>query len=161
MPDRTALKEHGLRDDEIEELQSTFLARKRDAYLGRDFSEVERLVTEYDCSRLVIGLVRFNEHLVPLPAGVCFAECEADLLVVTEDGAVGLCDHDHPGSVHLFCAVDGHRFLDGMATFVTMVADCASWMGRGDAAAARCAESAGGPQYSDFFRILCAGFYDL
>ena len=81
------------------------------------------MIVEFDCSRLELGLVRFNDHLISLPAGSCFGACEADPIVVTEDGTIGLCDHARPDSVHQLCAADAERFLDGMATFVSLRGD--------------------------------------
>lgn len=156
MPDRSALEEYGLDADEIDNIQATFTAPRRGPTSSAALSEVERLVLEFDCSKLEIGLVRFSDQLTALPEGSCFGACEADPLLVTAEGTIALSDHAHPGSILQACAADAHRFLDGLATLVRLRSEKAAWMGRVEEAADVCAESAGGSQYREFFRSLCA-----
>lgn len=156
MPSRTSLEEYGLDDEEIEEIRSTFLAPKRGPSDKADLSAVERMVVEFDCSKLELGLVRFNDRLIPLPWGTCFGYCEADPLVLTEDGTVALCDHARPDLAPQLCAENADLFLDAMATFVSLRSEKAEWMGKVDQAAVKCATAAGGRKYVDFFRSLCS-----
>ena len=158
MPSEAALKAHGLAEGEIDEIRATFLAPRRAASSAKYLSAVEQMVVDFDCSRLEVGLVRFSGQLVRLPRGTCFGHVEADPLVVTKDGSIALCDHARPEVVHQLCAKSADRFLDGMATFVSLRCEKAAWMGRVAEAAERCAQDAGGLQYADFFRSLCALF---
>lgn len=158
LPSRTSLEDYGLDDEEIEEIRSTFLAPKRGPSDKRNLSPLERMVVEFDCSKLELGLVRFSDRLISLPLGTCFGYCEADPLVLTEDGSVALCDHERPDLVHQLCAENADRFLDAMATFVSLRSEKAAWMGKVDQAADKCATAAGGRKYMDFFCSLCAFF---
>lgn len=156
MPERSILEEYGLEADEIADIQATFIAQRRSPSSTTARSEVERLVAEFDCSRLEIGLVRFSEELTAFADGRCFGACEADPLVVRPDGSIALYDHAQPASMLHVCANDAERFLDGLATFVRIRGEKSTWVGRVEEAAKAYAHSAGGSKYKDFFRSLCA-----
>ena len=156
MPERSSLEAHGLDEDDIEAIQSTYVAPLRATTTASDVSEVERLVLDFDCSNVEVGLVRFNDRPMASPRGTCFAYCEADPLVVLRDERVALCDHASPQTIVLLCARDSSRFLDAMAAFVSLRRDKAAWKGRVEQAATRCAHSAGGPEYQAFYRSLVA-----
>ncbi len=154
MPSRASMQEYGLDNEEIEEMRSTFLAPRRPVSIADGLSQIEQLIVGFDCSKLEVGLVRFNGRLVPHRAGTCFAYCEADPLVLVEDGSVWLCDHVQPDSVFQPCAESADRFLDAMATFASIRSDGESWMGRTGEAVDLCATAAGGERFADFFRLL-------
>lgn len=156
MPTRADLGDYGLDDAEIREVQSTFMAPRRAHAASVQTSTVERMILDFDCSKLELGLVRFNERPFPLPAGSCFAVCEADPLVVTESGSIALCDHAKPESLPRECAATADTFLDAMAVFASVRADKRTWLGKVENAAQACAEAAGGQRYVHFFRSLCA-----
>lgn len=152
MPDRSTLISHGLDDQEVLEIQSTFLAAKRGGTVApRNVSEIERMIIEFDCSTLEVGLVRFNERLEVGALGKCFAYCEADALVITEDGRVGLVDHAAPQRVHQFCAASSEQFLDALALVVTREKGQSN-----TEMLAHCANAAGGSEYTDFFRMFAS-----
>jgi hypothetical protein len=155
MPSRDTLEEYGLDEDEIEEIQATFLARARSASSRKGQSEVERLITEFDCSRVEVGLVRFLDEPRERDQGIQFACCEADSIVVKEDGSVAMYDEGATESKEVPCATDSQKFLEGLAAFIEIRANKSHWKGRVDEAATRCAAAAGGGQSEEFFRILC------
>lgn len=155
MPDRATLESYGLDEEEIADIQSTFLAARRGVPAPDGLSEVERMVVEYDCSKLQVGLVTFNDQLVRLPEGSCFGACEADPLVVVADKSVAMYDHAVSGVVSFHCASNGNTLLSGLAQYVSIRKDREAWVGREDEATMLCAEAAGGSQYSEFFRMLC------
>lgn len=160
MPERASLEGHGLDKDEIEALQATFVAPARATTTATEVSEVERMVLDFDCSKIEVGLVRFNDGPAASPHGTCFAYCEADPLVVLRDGRIALFDHASPRTLLQPCAPDSSRFFDAMAAFVSLRREKAAWKGRAEEAATRCAEAAGGREYRAFYRGLVAFLED-
>lgn len=153
MPSRAVLLDHGLDDDEVRDIQSMFVTSRRGVAAPNGVSEVERMIIEFDCSRLEVGLIRFNERLERNALGTCFALCEADPLILLADGRVGLVDHAAPGSVHQLCASSAERFLDVLALALTLSE-------RGEfteEALVDCSNVAGGPECLEFCRMLHPG----
>lgn len=147
MPDRSQLAAHGLDEEEIRDIQSLFVAPARGVAAPQGVTELERMIIEFDCSKLTNGPVRFNDRLEVHAPGKCFALCEADPLVILPDGRVGLVDHAVPDRVHEFCAASPDQFLDALALDK-----------RGDQssieALAEYANAAGGLEYTDFYRMF-------
>ncbi len=158
MPDRLALTAYGLEDDEIATTQAVFRAQRRPSRAPAGASELARLVVEFDCSHVEVGLVRFGARLERRPFGVIVAFCEAEPVVVAPDGRIVLHDHARPKSELMRCAVDSEHFLDALGVFVDMTRDKAVWNGRFQEAVATCGRAAGGAEYDDFFRMLCGPF---
>ena len=154
MPQRHVLADYGLNDDEIADIQATFVARRRSASADPAASEAERMIVEFDCSRVEIGLVRLHGEITGHPEGLVFASCEADPLVVRADGCIAMLDHAVGQKIALLCAADSERFLDAMTVYVDHRAAKDTDRCRTDAAE-ECAKAAGGAQYRDFYRLLC------
>jgi hypothetical protein len=154
MPERRVLEDYGLDPTEIEGIYESFLVIGRESAPDSSLPETLRLVTGFDCSRVEIGLIRFLGGCREHERGVQFAWCEADPIVLTDDGTVVMCE----GSVDIPCAVDSSRFLDALMRFVRLRSNKSRWMGKCDEATARCAEAAGGASYREFFRIVCSFF---
>lgn len=151
MPDRAELAARGLDDDGIREIQSMFVATRRGTTAPTDANELERMIIEFDCSTLEVGLVRFNERLERQALGECFAYCEADALVIAEDRRVGLVDHAAPQRVHQFCAASPEQFLDALALVVNRAKGESNVEMLTD-----CSNAAGGAEYADFYRVFCS-----
>jgi hypothetical protein len=159
MPSRECLQDYGLDEDEIEDVQSTFIAVRRNVGQAKEAlssSEIERLFELFDCTQVEIGLIRFGNRPTNHDNGICFAECEADLLVLNHDGRIVLYDHDHGADEGLPCAVNASYFLDALAEFLTIRHDKQIWKGRVLEAASKCAHVAGGTEYQKFYELLCA-----
>jgi|GEM_PF-5632766 len=160
MPSRTELEEYGLDDDEIADIQASFEAVPRVGVHGTNAQghEIESLLRDYDCSRVEVGPVRLLPSTIEHPEGVVFGHCEADPLVMSDDGSIDLFDHAS-GERSLACARTSERFLDALAAFLRIQAARDDWRGRPAAAAAQCAAAAGGDTYRAFYGIL-TGFLD-
>lgn len=158
MPSQESLADYGLDDEEIDAIQLTFIAKPRDQVQSTQESnhEIQRLIRDFDCSTVEIGLVRFCNEFAHLQSGERFAFCEADSVLLRKDGAVALYAHSAPDSLLLECAADSERFLDALAEFVEVQKKKRDWEGRVQEAAIRCATAAGGEKYLDFYRLLCA-----
>jgi len=154
MPDQHVLADYGLDEDEIADIQATFVAPRRPSTADPAAGELERMIVEFDCSRVEIGLVRLHGEITSRPEGLVFASCEADPLVVRADGCVAMCDHAVARSVAFVCAADSERFLDAMAVYVEFRAEKDAGKSRADAAE-ECAKAAGGSEYRGFYRLLC------
>ncbi len=160
MPDYEELKEYGLEDREIIDIQSTFkFTRKiQDTNLKKSVSELERMISEYDCSKIELGLIRFIKDSKQLKNGVMCAYSEADLLIVNDDGSVSIYDHAEPNRITQNCAVDSSCFFDALAEFIDIRKHKLDWRGRIDEAAERCGGIAGGSQYEKFYFSLLSFF---
>lgn len=156
MPSRSTLEEYGLDNDEIEEVQATFLGTARKPVSTNIRDELVRLVLEFDCSKVEVGLVRFLGEPQRHMKGMRVAYCEAESIVLNKDGVVVLCDDSGVGSNDIQCASDSRRFLEGLCIFIEIRRNKSEWKGKVEDAAVRCARAAGGPQFAEFFRILCA-----
>lgn len=155
MPDRADLEDYGLDEDEIRQIRGALQAHRRGTD-GAPATEIERLVSEFDCTRVEVGAVRFDDRATAHRFGTAFGRCEADPLVVTRGGSVVMVDHADPGGRRVSCASDSERFLDALARFVSIQHDRGEWRGRPDEAAESCALAAGGEQHTEFYRILCS-----
>lgn len=156
MPSSDTLEEYGLDEGEIEEIQATFVGERRALTTSEEHSEVERLITEFDCSRVEVGLVRFLDAPRDHSQGVQFAYCEADFIFLKENGSVVLVDGRMTESNGIKCATDFQRFLDGLGAFVEIRANKSNWKKRSGEAASLCAEAAGGSENLEFYRMLCS-----
>jgi len=157
MPTREELESFGLDDDEIVEVQRTFTSKARLPSNNRRIAkdEVEKMILENDCSSVEIGAVQFLNEPASHAHGTVVALCEADRLVVRQDGSVVVYDHADPERIQMECAVDSEHLLDGLAAFVEIRRNRSKWRGRTQEAAAVCANKAGGAAYTDFFASLC------
>ncbi len=155
IPSRESLEDYGLENDEIEEIQATFLAPAKKSPEEEQGDEVQRMLANFDCSRIEIGLIRFQDKVRSHLYGTMFAFCEADPLVIRKDGSIAMYDHANPDSMQLECAVNSERFLDALAKFIDIRSKKSNWKGRTVEAAELCANTAGGSQYCEFFRQLC------
>ena len=157
MPSTKELEGYGLSEEEVEDVQQVFRCEPREHDPRREVrSELERLVTAYDCSRLGISLVRFVGSPEVRPDGVLVAYWEADPIVVLASGEVVAFDHAEPAAAPTPCAADSERFLDALGWLARAIADRASWRGRGSEVAEACGEKAGGDSYRAFFSSFCA-----
>jgi hypothetical protein len=159
MPSRESLQEYGLTEDEIDDVQSTFIAVRRNAGQAKEAlssSELERMFELFDCSRIEIGLIRFYNLPTIHERGICFAECEADSLVLNHSGKIVLYEHDHGSDEGLPCAVNASCFLDALAEFLSIRRDKQIWNARVLDAASKCAHAAGGTDYQKFYVLLCS-----
>ena len=90
MPSRESLLDYGLEDDEIVDIQASYIAPKREGSIVglASTDEIERLILKFDCSNIEIGLICFHGQLKDHPFGSEFALCEADSLVIRDDGSI-------------------------------------------------------------------------
>lgn len=156
MPNHTELEAYGLDSDEIDSTQRTFRSHRRntlEAFVTGS-SDLEKMIGEYDCSTVEVGLVRFLGTPLKHCCGVQVAYCEADPIVVHASGVVAIHDHDK-GQSTMKCSIDSDHFLDALAAFVTLRREKWMWKGRAEAAAEFCATKAGGSDCLPFFRVLC------
>ena len=157
MPSKATLQEHGLSEDEIEGIQATFTVERRastETAAEATESEVLRLARLFDCSRLEIGLVRFQKAVSVHAAGLRFACLEADALVLASDGEITA--YGVGTDVGRPCAATGGHLLDALAEFVRIRRNRSAWKGRVRESAETCASAAGGPRFVDCYRQLCA-----
>lgn len=145
MPSRVELESFGLEPHEIAAVQASFLAvaRMPEVQIASNISELEKLISAYDCSGVEVGLIRFLAESRPHSHGVQVAYCEADSIVVEATGEVAMYDHAD-GRRSLSCAQESMRFLDALRVFVEMRNNKPKWNGRAEEAANLCAEMAGG-----------------
>jgi hypothetical protein len=156
MPTRESLRDYGLDDEEIEGIRAVFSAPARNNAREGQSSELERLVAQFDCSRLEVGLVNFLGEIEFHLHGRIFAYCEADPLVVRENGVVAMYDHADPCSMQTECSSDSEKFLDALCEFIQIRTHKSSWKGRLQDASESCANAAGGVRYKQFYDILCS-----
>lgn len=155
MPAAKKLRTFGLGVEEINDIQRTFKAVKRPrAHLTQCRNELDELLVEYDCSSVAIGPITFLEVPVVSEYGTMIGHCEADPIVVLDDGTVVMCDHEKL-SHQLVCAANSGHFLDALAEFVRIVKDRKSWERRSIEAADACARLAGGEKCRPFFQSIC------
>jgi hypothetical protein len=156
MPSREELEAYGLSSNEIDGVQGSFrfIERNPSGISLASRSEAERMIVEFDCSALEVGLVRFLDRPREHRHGVQVAFCETDPIVVCPDGTVAMYDHANADKA-VNCAADSEHFLDGLSVFLTVRREKAKWKGRAQEAAALCANKAGGLLYMEFFRLLC------
>lgn len=161
MPARDELLRFGLSDDEINGVQNTFRASVRADSSSVDgaSSELERLVTEFDCSTVEVGLLQFLALPKSHRMGTQVASVESDALVVRADGSVLMSDSS-TSEVLLDCARNSEAFLDALSAFIKIRRDKQSWMGRANEAAMVCASAAGGSKYLKFYQVMF-GFLDM
>ncbi|WP_254512204.1 hypothetical protein [Anatilimnocola floriformis] len=161
MPSGEELEEYGLDEEEIRDIQATFIVKKNDTgQAWKGGCEVERLIREYDCSQLEIGGLRFAGVASEYPTGgQILGDFDNNPLVLNAAGEVIVCERVAPASVFMKCAVDCDRFLDALANFVCIRKDKSNWKGRATEAATRCAQLAGGNDCLKFYQVLC-GFID-
>lgn len=155
-PSRESLEDYGLEDEEIEEILATFMAPAKKISKEEQNDEIQRMLTSFDCSKIEIGLIRFQDEVRAHSYGKMFAFCEADPLVIRADGSIAMYDHANPDPVPLECAGNSEKFLDALAKFIDIRSKKSNWKGRTVEAAELCAKAAGGSQYCDFFRQLCS-----
>lgn len=158
MPTREELEEWELDEAEIEDVQQSFLGEPRSGNVSERATELERLISAYDCSKVEVGLVRFLDAPRKVELGTRVAYFEADHIVVVPSGEVVLCDWRLPKEVWLSCARDSESFLDGLSVFLRQIRDRERWSGRESLVAQRCATAAGGTEYLPFFQALCPVF---
>jgi hypothetical protein len=155
MTPEVELRRLGMDDNDVRMVQMAFVARRRNVHAAFDVTELERMVTEYDCTNLAIGSVLFRERIVPMAQGLCFGSFEADPFVIVPDGRIAMVDHAVRDAAPEFCAADSERFLEALATSITIGLEMELWKGRYLNAVARCAEAAGGQEYFKFGRMIC------
>ena len=152
-PDRGSLVSAGLEAAEIGKVLQMFTCPERAAAVRASSprDELERLLAEYDCSRLEIGVFRFVSPASSHESGRLVGYLEADAVTLGEDGRVGWHDHHDGGRAPgVVCAQSGAAFLDALAHRVR---------GRGAprdsvAMSAACARRAGVAPASAFWAIL-------
>lgn len=156
MPSHAELEEYGLSEDEIKSIQAAFqsTAREGSTLPSVAKSELEKMLLEYDCSTVEIGLIRFLPEPRTYQGVTIVAYCEADLIAVSEADAIVMHDHDDFGRTTA-CAKNSEAFLDALTEWITLRRNASQWKERSEEAAKRCAEKAGGLEYLPFFRILC------
>ena len=113
------------------------------------------MILDNDCSTLEVGLIRFLDRPHDHRHGVQVAFCEADPIVVWRVGTVAMHDHVNPDEA-VMCAADSERFFDALRAFLTIRLEKSKWKGRINEAAEKCAEKAGGNDFTTFFRMLCS-----
>jgi len=157
-PSDDVLANYGLDNAEIEDIQKTFQAFPRtSAPVPPDGSgEVGRLIAEFDCTSLEVGLIRFDPQITELNLGFRFGVCEADPLVIVKDGSVVMYDHSGSPASLLHCALDSELFLDALAVFVEIRARKKEWKGRQVEATKKCCAASGDPNSINFYGMLCS-----
>jgi hypothetical protein len=157
MPTVETLKSYGLSKDEVEEVQSTFIAISKGKLLNQEKkSELKKMITHFNCSNIQIGLITFRKSLLAHSYGTFFAMCEADSLVILSNESIVLLDHENENHKPIKCAIDSEHFLRALAIFIDIRKNKMSWQGKSKEASTLCANAAGGIVYEDFFNLLCA-----
>ena len=93
MPSRDSLLGYGLDEEDIQHIQATFIARKRSTSGDPSMPEVLRLLNDFDCGTVEIGLLQLFSQPKEHPNGMHFANCEADPVVLTPSGTIVMLDH--------------------------------------------------------------------
>lgn len=156
MPTNDELKEYGLNSEEIDGVQASFRFIARNLLNEKIAvgSELERMIVEYDCSTVEVGLIRFLPRPQMHHNGVQVAYCEADPIIVNASGVVTMHSHDDPDA-SILCAADSQSFLDALSVFIKMRREKSHWKGRVEEAANLCSMKAGGGNSIPFFLMLC------
>ena len=155
MPSRGELEADGLSVEGIEDIQGSFRATPRQLSGSVPGSELEKMILDYDCSKIEVSWIRFLDKPVPHPHGIQVAYFEADMIIVSPTGTIVMYDHENADFVMAECAADSERFLDALITFLTILRNRSKWKGQYNAAVELCAEKAGGRNYAKFFNVLC------
>lgn len=160
-PSEKALQRQGLSRAEARDFARSFVParRKRPTVAEAELGVIGRLLAEYVCSHVEIGMVRFPDE--PFRNGDLWviARVEADSMVL-EPNSGEIAVHEFGTKQHVLwcCARDGESLLDALAT-------ASEYLGRklvddslqdddAQIALRACTSAAGGKRYGPFYRML-------
>ena len=124
-------------------------------------NELVDLVSNYDVSKLEIGMISFNSKIEENSTCYFFGRYEVDILAINKASKeIVMLDNGDIDFVMRFCAVDANHFLDAM--FVALKAITLFLLDNSKAKdgnyrsniAAECTKLAGGDKYFSFFNDL-------
>jgi hypothetical protein len=159
-PDINKFIELGLTDEEAKEFVSSYYCiaktpKSRSKYYN---DVVLDLIDNYDCSKVVIGLVRFLKDVIETDAYFQFGNVDSDLLVVDKtDNAVKVLDELNYHHVIWDCAKNSSSFLDALLTCAAFFTDnlngeCTPLQKA--TSIEKCVYLAGGEEYLPFYEVL-------
>ena len=155
------LQRVGLSRQEAEEFQRSYVPIPRTGVVARRTDPLLDLLLRYDLGKVEIGMITFLSDGVTDPKVRQVGKVEADpLLQDLHDGEVRVSEGDVRGRVLWRCAQDGGKFLDALAPAAAFLGVCAydsdvsTNNALRQAKADECALSAGGSDYSAFYRML-------
>src|SRR5689334_5912977 len=88
IPPTHILESQGLRREDIASIQATFRCKARKDAAPINGTELERMISEYDCSSIEVGLFCFLDQPRAHPMGVQVGSVESDPVVVRRNGDV-------------------------------------------------------------------------
>ena len=158
MPSSEDLESYGLDEDEILAIQSTFrfVPKEVGSQKTPNTADLEKLLTEFDCSTVELGQLVFRSEIEEISLGRHFGFCEADLLIQNENGEIVMLDHAHPDSLSVICATNEASFFEAIAKFVEVRANKSEWSGRIEEAVSECVNLSKSDTSSVFYRTLLA-----
>jgi hypothetical protein len=162
-PTSTELERLGFSKDEASRSMESFLCTKREHPLqaAGDSNELLRLLSNWDLSKIEIGMIRFPNPPAELLGTICVGCVEADpLLLLPDTGEVAVHELGIKGKRLWWVARSGSELMDSMFIAARFLEGRGS--GRidfNDHSAARvvaleCASAAGGDKYLDFYTML-------
>lgn len=162
-PSRDSFKQKNLPDDFIENLLDKYNCKERHRRKKRVFSvnELLNLLSNYDCSKVSIGIIDFLPEVIEMPGYYYFANAEQDIIVVDKVTlGVNVVDPTEPSHIIWKCASNGGVFLEALllcAEFFTARVKDYSLLSNDDYTlkiANECSEIVGGPEYLKFYKML-------
>lgn len=154
-PSLESLVKEGFSKAEAEALRESYFCRERALPSSKQRGELRRLITDMDCSRVEIGMMRLDSAVSEYRGSTRVGSVEADPLVV-HDGRVCVMES---GTAHILwnCAKDEQSFLAALivvAGFLARGPDLEEQEAR-RATAIQASRIAGGKEYVSFFEMLC------
>jgi hypothetical protein len=165
-PLREDLQKHDIPDDYIQQLINSYQCslKSKSGFLSTD-NVLLSLLNYYDCSNVEIGTVKLLESPIEESGFYEVGKVDIDILALNKITLqIEVLDHDAPEHVIWLCASNSSNFLEALllsAEYLT--SKLKNLSDEQDPPTLlkyvkRCAETAGGVQYVDFYKMLLGYF---
>jgi hypothetical protein len=162
-PTRDFFRQKRLPDDFTEDFLDGYNCKDRDCRKKGVYfaNELLNLISNYDCSKVSIGIIDFLPEIIERPDHYYFGNAEQDIIVVDKVTlGVNVVDPAEPSHIIWKCASNGELFLEALllcAEFFTARVKDYSLLSNDDYTlkiANECGEIAGGEEYTRFYKML-------
>ena len=167
-PSSEILRSRNIPENFIDRLLGTYFCERKGHRTSQLYSDNEliKLVLDYDCSSVEIGIINFLPDIIDQPSHYQFGDAEQDMIVIDKITlGVNVVDPAEPSHVIWKCASGGEAFLDALLScaeyFTARMLDFTLMSDNAYASfvAKECSEKAGGNEYLKFYKMLF-GFND-
>lgn len=111
--DDSLLRKQGVSDEFIEEIKRAYIIMPKERTIASQYVIVE-LIENYDCSRLEIGMITFNEKTEEISSFIYFGKAnEHDLAIDTTTGSIVLLESGF-NDIIFNCAKNDKSFLSSI-----------------------------------------------